>query len=111
MTYEIGFKKPPKEKQFKPGICPNPRGRGARRDNKSEAEIMNDILYSEVAYVENGKKKRAPLLQLIITRYAMAAAKGEPSAARMLKIQNHFAVHGDIVPMIIWRLDEFEKDY
>jgi hypothetical protein len=28
---QVGYCKPPKEHQFKPGVCPNPRGRGKKK--------------------------------------------------------------------------------
>ena len=41
--YDVGYGKPPKHAQFKKGVCPNPHGRGKRRDLKV-AEILNKVL-------------------------------------------------------------------
>ena len=35
-TYEIGYGKPPREYQFKTGVCPNPAGRGGRKSGRLE---------------------------------------------------------------------------
>jgi hypothetical protein len=40
--YDVGYAKPPKHAQFKKGVCPNPHGRGKRRDLKV-AEILDRI--------------------------------------------------------------------
>ena len=39
--YEVGYKKPPRHSQFKPGNRANPHGRGKRK-LRTEAEIVNE---------------------------------------------------------------------
>ncbi|PNE09703.1 MAG: hypothetical protein CR217_18610 [Beijerinckiaceae bacterium] len=56
--YDVGYGKPPKHAQFKKGVCPNPHGRGKRRDLKV-AEILNKVLNAKTEFRERGKLKKA----------------------------------------------------
>jgi hypothetical protein len=56
--YDVGYGKPPKHARFKKGVCPNPHGRGKRRDLKV-AEILNKVLNAKTEFRERGKLKKA----------------------------------------------------
>ena len=99
--YEIGYKKPPRHSQFKPGNRVNPHGRGKRK-LRTEAEIMNDVMNSSIKYREGGKSKRASRIGLLIKRCGAEALKGDVgAAANLLKIRAQFERHPNIGPVII----------
>jgi hypothetical protein len=60
-TYKVGYGKPPKHTQFKPGQCPNPRGRPKKRQNVRT--MILDVLNQPVPITQNGKKKTVPALK------------------------------------------------
>jgi uncharacterized protein DUF5681 len=87
--YDVGYGKPPKHAQFKKGICPNPHGRGKRRD-LTVAEILNKVLNAKTDFRERGKLKKASRIELSIRRFAALATKGDvASAAWLLKMRAH----------------------
>ena len=57
--YEVGYKRPPRHSQFKPGNRANPHGRG-KRAQRSETEIVNEVITGPVEFREGGKLRRAP---------------------------------------------------
>src|SRR4051812_6036920 len=77
--YEVGFSKPPKRSQFKPGESGNPRGRPKGRKGLSallQAELQTPIKVT----TEDGKTKRMTKLQAIVKRLVNALLKGDPKA-------------------------------
>jgi hypothetical protein len=99
--YEVGYKKPPRHSQFKPGNRANPHGRGKRKVRR-EAEIVNDIMTGLVEYREDGKLKRAPRIELMIKCYGAKALNGDVAAAELLlRIRENFEGHRAIEPAVI----------
>ena len=99
--YEIGYKKPPRHSQFKPGNRANPHGRGKRK-LRTEAEIFNDVMDHVAEYRQDGKEKRAPRIELLIKRYGTAALKGDVSAAaNLLKLREKFEKLPAVAPILI----------
>lgn len=88
--YEIGYAKPPREKQFKPGQSGNPQGRPKGRKNKKLAlneERLKGIILEE-AYrsvnVNDGEKQvSVPMAQAVVRSLAVNAAKGNTRAQRL----------------------------
>ena len=108
-SYEIGYKKPPRHSQFKPGNRCNPKGRGKRKA-ETEAEIIKRVLNLPAEFHHGGKSKRAPRIELMIRSLGFKALKGDIGAAAMLlKIRAHCAKYGDINPTII-TLRMFKED-
>ena len=67
-TYEVGYGKPPKQYQFKPGVSGNRKGRP--RGRKNTHTLLNEILSQKITIKENGEsmrisKKAALLIQLV----------------------------------------------
>jgi len=80
--YEIGYGKPPKEKQFKEGQSGNSKGRS--KGSKNVYTLLEEILNQKIALKENGKdikisKKAAMLMQL-----TNKAIKGDVRAISVL---------------------------
>ncbi|MER3356617.1 MAG: DUF5681 domain-containing protein [Hoeflea sp. D1-CHI-28] len=62
--YEVGYCRPPKDKQFKKGQSPNPTGR--KRKPKSVREQIKDVLAQKIPITEGGKTKKLPRQQIIL---------------------------------------------
>jgi hypothetical protein len=79
---EVGYGKPPKHGQFKPGKSGNPRGRprgalGLKAELKAELDEF-------VTITVDGKPKRIRKRRLVIKALAAKAAKGNVAAADKL---------------------------
>jgi HPt (histidine-containing phosphotransfer) domain-containing protein len=87
--YDVGYRKPPKQGQFKKGETGNPRGRPKRpthampewHEERMKA-IIREEAYRLVEINENGKKLKLPLIQAVIRRLGVFAAQGRPRAMR-----------------------------
>ena len=80
--YDIGYKKPPKQGQFKPGQSGNPKGRPKGLQNLAtdlQEELEQKILITEANKSQEVTKQRA----MIKTLFAKAL-KGETRAANVL---------------------------
>lgn len=88
--YEIGYKKPPKARQFKKGQSGNPAGRprGAKSKKPSKRLVneLSNMILSEadrlVPITEHGERAEIPLAQLIIRKMAADAVKGSDRARK-----------------------------
>ena len=91
----VGYRRPPKHSQFKPGVSGNPRGRP--RGSKSVADIVRKIIIQKVTITENGRPRRVSRLEAILLRAVGEASRGEPRALRLvLQLAERFG--GDIAP-------------
>jgi hypothetical protein len=82
--YKVGYGKPPKHSQFKPGVSPNPKGRPKRKSFDS-AETIFDFLHDIIEYRENGKIKRVSRLELGIKLLIQRAMSDVGAAATLLR--------------------------
>ena len=65
--YEVGYGRPPKDKQFKAGKSGNPKGRP--KHAKTFGEGLDRVLSTIVSVPENGVQKRRTYLELIVKKY------------------------------------------
>lgn len=80
--YEVGYGKPPKHTQFKPGKSGNPKGRPKKTRNfKTDLE---EELGALVTINEGGKKQTISRQQAIIKRTMEKALQGDLRAVKML---------------------------
>jgi hypothetical protein len=99
--YDVGYKKPPRHSQFKPGNRANPHGRGKRK-LRTAAEIVYEVMNGPAQFRQGGKSKRAPRLELLIKCYGAAALKGDIGAAEaLLKMRQNFETHPAIEPVVV----------
>lgn len=78
-AYEVGYGKPPKHTQFKPGQRGNPKGR--KKKPKSVQAQMQAAMSRKVTIQEEGKSKRLSMQELMLRSLSTKAAKGDIRAA------------------------------
>ena len=76
--YEIGYAKPPKKSQFKPGESGNPKGR--KKGVKNFNSYLKDAGSERVTVTMSGVKRSVPLVQASAIQVAQKAAKGDLKA-------------------------------
>ena len=83
--YSVGYKKPPKETQFKPGQSANPNGRPKGSKNKvrgTKLEQMRDIILKEanrdITVRDCDRDVTMPIVQAVIRSLGVDAVKGRP---------------------------------
>jgi hypothetical protein len=79
---DVGYGRPPREHQFKPGQSGNKRGRP--KGSKNEATIIGDLLDQRIAIRQNGNVKKVTLLEAIFLKAAEEAIKGNLKSAAFL---------------------------
>jgi len=80
--YEVGYKKPPKQSQFKKGQSGNPRGRPSGK--KNVRTIFNDALNETVPIVENGRRRKIGKGEAMFKQLANRAAQGDLKATQII---------------------------
>lgn len=76
--YNVGYGRPPKHTQFRPGQSGNPKGRPKR--DKSLTSLLAAILSETMSIVENGKERRVSRLEALARTIAARAIKGDVKA-------------------------------
>lgn len=83
--YEIGFRKPPKQYQFKPGQSGNSAGRPRTRvDDMDFFASVGRALRKKISVVEGGQKRKMKARDAIIAQLVKAALQGDISARKEL---------------------------
>src|SRR5260370_32119849 len=80
--YLTGYKRPPRNKQFKKGTSGNPRG--PRPGARSLRTIVRRVLDERLLVIENGKRRKLPKVVAIIKQVAKKALSGDLPSARLL---------------------------
>lgn len=75
---DVGYGRPPKAHQFKPGQSGNPKGA------KNEDTIIRSILNRKIAIREAGKARKVSVLEAMIWKFAEDALKGNTKSAGFL---------------------------
>ena len=80
--YEVGFGKPPKETQFKPGESGNPKGRP--KGSKNFRTELIEELNMKVRVIENGQAQFMTKLEAAIKTLVNKTLSGDMRATRLL---------------------------
>lgn len=93
--YNVGYGKPPKAHQFKPGQSGNPRGRPKK--SKNLKTILQSELFSTVSLRMEGKETNVPMLQAIVMACTRRALNGNDRAsAHVLDLYARY-LDGDLI--------------
>ncbi len=80
--YEIGYGKPPKKYQFKPGCSGNKKGRPKGSPNMNT--LVDKVLKEKVKIVMNGKTKKVSVMEGILCLLARDSMNGNVKAQKVL---------------------------
>ena len=84
---EVGYCKPPKERQFKKGQSGNPSGRP--RGTINLATALTRTLSQTIEVEDNGKKETITKMEAAVRRLVDEALTGSLQAFRVLLVLNH----------------------
>lgn len=80
--YDVGYGKPPKHSQFKPGESGNPKGRPkGTRNLKTE---IREVMQSTVTVTQDGQRKKISTRKAVVLRLTEKALSGNVQATRVL---------------------------
>ncbi len=72
---DVGYRKPPKDKQFKKGTSGNPSGRP--KGSKNITTLLTKELNKSIVITENGKKKKMTRQEAMVLRVVNSALNGD----------------------------------
>jgi Family of unknown function (DUF5681) len=95
--YPVGYKKPPRHTQFKPGMSGNAKGRP--KGAKNFATVIEKELRARIEVTENGKRKRISKREAIAKQTVNRAAVGDPKATSTLLNEARFQESQNQLPI------------
>lgn len=81
-NYDIGYKKPPKDSQFRPGQSGNKKGRP--KDHRNTYNMLTEVLDQKISIRENGRDLRISKKLAMIMQLVNKAVKGDVKAIHSL---------------------------
>ena len=92
--YEVGYGKPPKTTQWKPGRSGNPKGRPKKI--KDFDKLLDRELSETVRVTDGGESKLLPKRDLIVKRLVNEALKGDRAALKLVLsfMKNNLSIEG-----------------
>ena len=90
---DVGYGKPPRSHQFKPGQSGNPKGR--KKGIKNEVTILQELLQHKVSLSERGKTRKIILLEAILRKVAEDCLRGNIKSVGFLLNRYYAAAAGD----------------
>jgi hypothetical protein len=80
--YAVGYRRPPKANQFRPGETGNPRGRP--KGSRNIRTVLFDVIGKKIAVTENGQTRRLPALEVMLRRLVNDAVRNDPRAIKLI---------------------------
>jgi hypothetical protein len=82
---DVGFRKPPRSKQFKKGRSGNPKGRPRRASRDADIlDLLRSALNEKVTVTENGERKKITKAEAMAKQLVNKGAAGDARAIQML---------------------------
>ncbi|WP_156347189.1 DUF5681 domain-containing protein [Sphingomonas sp. Leaf33] len=107
--YQIGYKRPPKEHQFKKGRSGNPRGRP--KGAKGFAALVRENLARTVQVRMDGHTRTVSVGEAILMRTLRDAVSGGKRAAEQgLKLMERFGTPEPEEAELVWSLENLSDD-
>ncbi len=82
MCPDVGYGKPPRSTRFRKGRSGNPRGRP--RGSRNLTTLLDEALAEPVIVNENGRRRKASKLQVIVKQLVNKAAQGDHRSIQLL---------------------------
>lgn len=79
---DVGYRKPPRQHQFKPGQSGNPKGKP--KGIKNEATMIRELFFKKVKLLENGREHYVTMAEALLRRALQDALRGNLAAMRYL---------------------------
>lgn len=80
--YAVGYGRPPKETQFKPGKSGNPKDRP--KGSRPVGAILQEIIGRKVSVSEDGKTRKISVIEVMLRRLANDAMRADQNAIKLL---------------------------
>ena len=81
--YEVGYGRPPKHTQFKPGQSGNPKGRP--KDSRNIKTVLHNVAMEEVVFMtKDGNTIAMSNQEALVRKLFQEAQKGNTRAAKVL---------------------------
>jgi hypothetical protein len=80
--YIVGYRRPPKETQFKAGESENPNGRP--KGSRPIGALLQEIIQQKVSVTEKGKTRRIAALEVMLRRLVNDAMRSDQRAIKLL---------------------------
>jgi hypothetical protein len=93
--YPVGYKKPPKQHQYKPGQSGNPRGR-PRSEPRNPATLLDEMLDESLYVTIDGRRKKVSRREAIALKYITEALAGDEKAMRFILTRKNNYRSGDL---------------
>jgi len=95
LAEKVGYKRPPKHSQFKPGQSGNSKGRP--KGSRSIGTIFRKIAELKYAVTENGRTRKYTALEIALRRLANDAMRGDQNAIKLwLVLQDRYSDSGEV---------------
>ena len=92
---DVGYCKPPRSHQFKPGQSGYPEGR--KKGVKNEATILRELLQHKISLTERGKTRKITLLEAIFRKVVEDCLRGNIKSVGFLFNRYYAAAAGEAV--------------
>ena len=86
-SYNVGYKKPPKDTRFRKGVSGNRNGRP--KGKRNIATVLTEILEEQIVIDENGLQRTVTKLEAAIEQLVNKATSGDLVALRHLIVLTH----------------------
>jgi len=97
VSYDVGYKRPPKHSQFKKG---NKQGKGRPRGSRNMKSIVRDVLEDKIPVKINGKTRKVSPVELGLRQLVRKANAGDLKAiSQVLTLGERYSPPDDDAPI------------